>query len=63
MIFNQSMIGTGGAGSTPLLGTLPSADGLSTDSESPRRRSTVTWLLKAEDDSWRSELPQSPKAA
>ena len=62
MTFNQSMIGTGGPGSTPFLDTIPS-DGTSADSESSRRSSTVTWLLNAEEVSWRSELPQSPKAA
>jgi hypothetical protein len=48
---NQSMIGGGDAASTPLLDTIPSGDGTSEDNDSPRKKSSVTWLLNAEDDS------------
>ena len=41
---NQSMIGGFDAASSPLLDTIPGED-------SPRKKSSVTWLLNAEDDS------------
>lgn len=52
-----------GGGATPLLDTIPSGDEMSEDNDPPRRRSSVTWLLNTDDDSWRSQVPHKPSAA